>query len=204
MRSRGRRGALVLRSLGLLALLALLALGVLPAPAGAQGKGNGKSQGNGQGQFGAVLTGYQEVPAISTRGRAELRARLRDSSTLEFELRYADLEGGNPSAAHIHLGQRGATGGVVAFLCGGGNKPACPAAPSGTVTGTIVAADVQAVPAQGIAANEFNEVVAALRAGVTYANVHNATYPNGEIRGQIGPGNGGKGGGKGHKGDDDD
>ena len=33
-------------------------------------------------------------------------------------------------------------------------------------------------------------MVAALRAGVTYVNVHNSTYMNGEIRGQIGRGNG--------------
>jgi CHRD domain len=193
MRSRGRRGALLLGSLGLLALLAL------PATAWAKEKEQG--QGQGQGQFGAVLTGFQEVPAISTRGRGEFRARLRDNSTLEFELRYSDLEGGNPSAAHTHLGQRGVNGGVVAFLCGGGGKPACPPSTSGTVTGTIVAADIQAVPAQGIAGSaDFAEVVAALRAGVTYVNVHNSTYPNGEIRGQIGRGNGKA---DDHKGDDD-
>jgi hypothetical protein len=188
MRSRGRRGALLLGSLGLLALL------TLPATVWA------KEKEQGQGQVGALLTGFQEVPAISTRGRGEFRARLRDNSTLEFELRYADLEGGNPSAAHIHLGQRGANGGVVAFLCGGGGKPACPGATSGTVTGTIVAADIQALPAQGIAAGELNEVVAAVRAGVTYVNVHTSTYGSGEIRGQIGRGNGKA---DDHKGDDD-
>jgi CHRD domain len=194
MRARGRRGALLLGGLGLLALLAL------PATAWAQGQGQGQAKGQGQGQFGAVVTGHQEVPAISTRGHAEFRARLRDSSTLEFELRYADLEGGNPSAAHIHLGQRGVDGAVVAFLCGGGGKPACPGATSGTVTGTIVAADIQAVPAQGLAANEFAELVAAMRAGVTYANVHTGTYGDGEIRGQIGRGNGKA---DDHNGDDD-
>jgi hypothetical protein len=173
-----RRGAMValLGGLG-------LALG-LGGPTPALG------QGQGQGPFRARLSGFQEVPAISSRGRGEFQARLRDNTTLEFELRYADLEGGNPSAAHIHLGQRGVNGGVVAFLCGGGGKPACPSAPSGTVTGTVVAADIQAVPAQGIAANEFAELAAALRAGVTYVNVHNGTYGGGEIRGQIGRGNG--------------
>jgi hypothetical protein len=93
---------------------------------------------------------------------------------------------------------------VVAFLCGGGGKPACPGATSGAVTGTIVAADIQALPAQGIASGDFNEVVAAMRAGVTYTNIHNATYGSGEIRGQIGPGSGGNGKAGGHKGDDDD
>ena len=39
--------------------------------------------------------------------------------------------------------------------------------------------------AQGIAAGELGELSRAMRAGVTYANVHTATYPAGEIRGQI-------------------
>jgi hypothetical protein len=60
------------------------------------------------------------------------------------------------------------------------------------VTGTIVAADIIAVPAQGIAAGEINELIRAMRAGVTYANVHTSLFGGGEIRGQIG-------GGRGHK-----
>ena len=33
-------------------------------------------------------------------------------------------------------------------------------------------------------------VIAALRAGFTYANLHTAKFPSGEIRGQIFPGHG--------------
>jgi hypothetical protein len=172
------------------------------APAPALGQGQGPNQ------FRASLSGFQEVPAISTKGRAELRLRLRNSNTLEFELQYSNLEGGNPSAAHIHLGQRGVNGAVVVFFCGGGGKPSCPTSTSGTVTGTIVAADIQptvAAQAQGITAAtdaEFDELVAAIRAGVTYANIHNDTYKSGEIRGQIGRGDG-QGGGRDDQGNDD-
>ena len=38
---------------------------------------------------------------------------------------------------------------------------------------------------QGIAAGEFDELVDAIRAGVTYANVHTATFQTGEIRAQL-------------------
>jgi len=56
---------------------------------------------------------------------------------------------------------------------------------AGLVTGTITPADVIGPTAQGIAPGEWNELVAAIRAGVAYANVHSTTQPAGEIRGQI-------------------
>jgi hypothetical protein len=38
---------------------------------------------------------------------------------------------------------------------------------------------------QGIEPGEFDELVAAVRAGRTYANVHSTKYPAGEIRAQL-------------------
>ena len=105
-----------------------------------------------------------------------------DASEIDFTLTYADLEA-PVLFAHIHFGQRSVNGGVSAFLCGGGGKPACPQ--GGTVTGTIVSTDVVGPATQGIAAGEFDELVAAMRAGRTYANVHSTKFPAGEIRGQI-------------------
>jgi len=135
----------------------------------------------------ATLTGYQEVPAISTTGHGEFVARLDDTS-LEFELRYADMEDA-VNFAHVHIGQRGVNGGVIFFLCGGGGRPAC-TSPSGTFTGTVIASDIIGPAGQGIAAGQFAEVLRALRSGNTYANVHsvappNGRFPGGEIRGQI-------------------
>jgi hypothetical protein len=46
-------------------------------------------------------------------------------------------------------------------------------------------ADVVGPNAQGIAPGEWDAFIAALRAGMGYANVHDATYPGGEIRAQI-------------------
>jgi hypothetical protein len=109
---------------------------------------------------------------------------------------YEDLEGvgttpfvvnGIVTASHIHVGARGVNGGVSAFFCGGGTKPPCPT-PSGTVTGVIQASDVIGPAAQGINAGEptaFAELVRAIRAGYTYANVHTTRWTGGEIRGQI-------------------
>jgi CHRD domain len=47
-----------------------------------------------------------------------------------------------------------------------------------------VTPNAQAV-GQGIAAGEFDELVDAIRAGFTYANVHTTAFPPGEIRAQI-------------------
>ena len=132
-----------------------------------------------------ALSGYQEVPPISTVGTGSFEATLSaEGDELSYTLTYSDLEGGAVSAAHIHFGQRGVSGAVIAFLCGGGGKPACPAQPA-TVSGTITAANIVGPAGQGIAAGQFDEAIRALRAGMVYANVHTAGFPGGEIRGQV-------------------
>ena len=106
------------------------------------------------------------------------------SSQITFRLVYADLSG-PPAAAHIHVGQKRVNGGVSVFFCGGGGQPACPAATSGTVTGTITAANVVGPTAQGFNVGDLAAVERAIKAGVTYANMHTANFPAGEIRGQV-------------------
>jgi len=136
--------------------------------------------------FEARLGGFQEAPPVSTMGRGEFQARLvktANGPALAFQLRYGDLEGGAVGAAHVHFGQRGVNGGVSAFLCGGGGKPACP--DSGTTTGVIAPEDVLGPTGQGIRAGELRELLRAMRGGVAYVNVHTETFRDGEIRGQI-------------------
>jgi hypothetical protein len=144
--------------------------------------------------FRTNLTGYEEVPVISTTGGGSFRARVSgDGTTIDYTLNYSGLS--NAFAAHIHFGQMSVNGGVSAFLCGGGDKPACPPS-GGTVTGTIDAADIIGPTGQGIAPGEIGELISAMMAGVTYVNVHTndlvdppntgpGDFPGGEIRGQI-------------------
>ena len=138
------------------------------------------------------LTGYEEVPAVSTVAEGEFHARIsNDSSRIDYELKYSDLEG-SVTQAHIHFGQKGVNGGISVWLCGNpgpGITPpagtqACPPSPA-TITGTLTAADVVGPAGQGIAAGEFAELISAIRAGKTYANVHSTKFPGGEIRSQI-------------------
>ena len=131
----------------------------------------------------ARLSGYEETPlTLSTTGNGSFRVKVR-SDGLHYVLRYEDLET-DATVAHIHFGQRATTGGVAAFLCSGGDKPACPAR-EGSVEGVIDAADVVGPAGQGIAPGELTEVIRALRKGYIYANVHTTKYPGGEIRGQV-------------------
>jgi len=136
--------------------------------------------------FRTTLDGYHETPlSISTAGYGTFQARLNPAGDeLLYELRYADLEGGNILFSHVHIGQTGTTGGVMFFLCGGGGKPACPAIPA-TVTGSVNASNIMGPSGQGVSAGEFQEALRAMRTGAAYVNVHTGTYTSGEIRGQI-------------------
>lgn len=145
-----------------------------------------------------LLIGYEEVPAVSTSGNGELRARIsNDDTEISYTLRYSDLQG-SVTQSHIHLGQRGVNGGISVWLCANPElltpqqaaavpqgTQRCPTPPA-TITGTIRAADVVGPTGQGIAAGEFGELLSAMRAGVTYVNVHSTLFPGGEIRSQIG------------------
>ncbi len=145
-----------------------------------------------------LLTGYEEVPSVSTGARGQFNARIKGEE-VEWTLTYSDLEGA-VQQAHIHIGNVGVNGGISVFLCTNlGNGPAgtqpCPAPPA-TISGTILAADISPnIPAtagartQGLNTGEFDEFVAALRAGALYANVHSTTWTGGEIRSQILRGN---------------
>jgi len=145
-------------------------------------------------RFDASLTGYEEIPTLSTQGVGTFDASInRGKDEIRYTLSYRGPfdagSNGVVTQAHIHLGARAVNGNIAAFLCsnlgnGPAGTPACPA--EGTVSGTITPAQVIGPAAQGIAAGEFAALVRALRAGAAYANVHTTTFTAGEIRGQIG------------------
>jgi CHRD domain len=136
------------------------------------------------------LRSYQEVPAVSSGARGQFTARINErAGTIEYRLNYSGLEG-SVLQAHIHFGQRSVNGGVSVFLCQTaaapdptGLAPMCAA--EGPVSGVLQAANVIGPAAQGIAPAEFAELVAAIRAGAAYVNVHSTAFPSGEVRGQL-------------------
>ena len=143
-------------------------------------------------QIGALLTGYEEAPSVSTTATGVFTATIdADGDAIFYTETYSGLQGA-VTQSHIHVGQLGATGSVVIFLCQTGTNPdptglAPPCPQEGSVSGTITGANViaGATASQQLAAGDIAAVVAAIRAGAAYANVHTTLSPGGEIRGQI-------------------
>ena len=174
-----------------LPILFTVIAGLLATAAGAQHEPN---------NFGAKLAGFRELPVpVSTVASGEFKAEIIKDDTIAYELTYSGLEG-TVTQGHIHFGQRFAAGGIVLWLCQTdtnkdptGLAPTCPQEAQGptTVKGNLTAANLIPQSAQGILepntdrASEFAQILKAIRAGVTYANVHSSKFGPGEIRGQI-------------------
>jgi hypothetical protein len=172
--------------------LIAIVLGFAVASASSDGKKRRK--------FEAELKGINEVGtgigAVSTTATGSFRATLSgDGTTISYRLRYAGLEG-DITQAHIHVGQFHTAGGISVWLCKTDALPGptpdltplCPGARSGDVEGTLTEANVIGPVGQGLAPLEtgrFAELVRLIRSGVTYANVHSAKFPGGEVRGQL-------------------
>ncbi len=127
--------------------------------------------------FSATLLGDNEVPPINTDGKAAFRMEV---GKLTFSGLSTPLV-----VSHLHFAPTKVAGGVMIFLCGGGGQPVCPAATSGTITGTITEANVTGPVPQGIDAGDLTSALEAVGDGNAYANMHTTKFTGGEIRGQV-------------------
>ncbi|MDE0838445.1 MAG: PQQ-dependent sugar dehydrogenase, partial [Kiritimatiellae bacterium] len=117
-----------------------------------------------------VLSGGAQHPANASTAEGGGIFRL-DGNSLSFDLRYAGLAA-VATAAHIHGPadtSADAPPVVVLNAYNGGTWGT-----NGTLSGVIVLTDVQKAMMLG---------------GQTYVNIHNPTFPGGEVRGQIVPAN---------------
>jgi len=140
------------------------------------------SQAAATGPHGTHMRGADETPARPTNATGQLVLKLaKDGSGIEYKLLVANIE--DVLQAHIHLAPPGVPGPVIAWLY--------PSAPPATLipgrSDGILAegfiGDAQVVgplAGQGVAG-----LLAAIRAGNAYANVHNVEFPPGAIRGQV-------------------
>lgn len=142
--------------------------------------------------FVAHLEGGQEVPVRETNATGQTMFTLsQDETEIKYRLIVANID--NVTASHIHLGAAGVNGPVIAFLAG--DFPPAGGAVQGIMAeGTITAANLVG-PLAGM---DFSVLVAAIRAGGVYVNVHTndgvapantgpGDFPGGEIRGQLRP-----------------
>ncbi len=139
--------------------------------------------------FVAHLTGAQETPPNGAKGTGTLDIRLVSNGTkLRFKLTSNGVA--QISQSHIHIGARGTAGPITVYFF------AIPPPPWNSVTGdnfevggVRTAADVHGSHPGTVPPVPFTfaEVVAALRSGNAYVNIHSPTFPAGEIRGQITP-----------------
>jgi len=147
-------------------------------------------------KFTATFSGFNEVGplnnetgAILSEGTATLDLDLNETAqTITYTLTYSGLSA-NVTQAHIHFGKVHTPGGIIVFFCSNLPNPpagtqACPAI-SGTVTGTITAANVIGPMAQNVTAGDFDAISDAITSNTAYGNIHTVKFPGGEIRGQI-------------------
>ena len=134
--------------------------------------------------------GFQEVPVVSTEASGTFDAMIRPrGDAIDYEITYTGMQG-IVTQSHMHVGQRSVNGGIVLWICGSATNPG-PAgtpvctSPDGHFAGTWRPENVQTVATQQITTGELDEVIAAIRAGVAYVNVHSNLSPGGEIRGQV-------------------
>jgi hypothetical protein len=143
----------------------------------------------------AKLSGSEEVPVVATVANGEFRGFInRGDQSIDYELTYTDLQGPVTTQAHIHVAQPDVNGGIVFWFCqsdsntGPAGTPDCTNR-SGVFTGTITAASIVAISGnnagQQIGAQQLAKVIAAIRAGNAYVNVHTDLSTGGEIRGQL-------------------
>ena len=122
------------------------------------------------------LSGEQEVPPVDTDASGETTLTLtRDPPELDYRLTVSNIE--NVVAAHIHIGNEGENGPVVAPLFSDDSG----VSEDGVLaTGTITEDDLVG-PLEG---KSFSELRSMVEKGA-YVNVHTKEHPKGEIRGQI-------------------
>jgi hypothetical protein len=166
----------VLRRSGLGVLIALLAMALALQVGVAEAKPEAART------FVAPLSGGQEVPPNDSRATGVAVFKLsKDGTALDFRVNVGNIE--NVTQAHIHLAPVGVNGPVVVWLHPPG-PPAqlLPGRTNGPLAqGTITAADLVGQ----LAGEDLATLVAHIRDGNAYVNVHTTQFPPGEVRGQI-------------------
>ncbi|MCL5071468.1 MAG: CHRD domain-containing protein [Actinobacteria bacterium] len=131
--------------------------------------------------FSAILTGANEVPSVQTEAMGSAVFMLSsDGKSLWYKITVYNII--DPQASHIHWAMAGVNGPVVVALFPTGTYTVKSGEFSGVLAeGTIMAKNLK----DALAGKTIMDLVAGIKAGNTYVNVHTLAHPAGEIRGQI-------------------
>lgn len=134
-----------------------------------------------QEKYVAELRGSNEVPANNSTavGRVVLLVS-RDASYAEYSVEASGLSAGI-QGGHFHRGAAGANGGVVLSFFFNSTT----GLPTNSVTPGTTDLEINKAIARTITKAQLDPILADLRAGNIYANVHTPNFPGGEIRGQM-------------------
>jgi hypothetical protein len=134
-----------------------------------------------QEKFTAKLSGSNEVPPVTTSGSGEASFQLSaDGKSLDYQLNVTNMN--SVMAAHIHSGKQGENGQPVAGLF----NPSMSGPPTGTVNGQLKKGTLTSADLSGaLAGKQISDLVAMIKSGGAYVNIHTTKNQNGEIRGQI-------------------
>ena len=126
----------------------------------------------------AMLTGSEVVPPVETKASGEATFTLsKDGKELAYTLTAKDIE--NATAAHIHAGKKGESGGPLAGLFAGPKK-------EGMFSGELAKGTITDKDLKGpLAGKKVKDLVTIIKEGGAYVNIHTEKNPNGEVRGQI-------------------
>jgi hypothetical protein len=148
-------------------------------------------------EFTASLSGAEEVPAVSTPATASARFAVSLDTFLAFRLDVETID--STTLAHIHAGEAGVPGPVIVTLFVGpatctsstATSPRCRPEFSGQLAlGQFKPSQLadSAIQSYGATPRErFDSLLALMRIGGVYVNVHNRANPGGHVRGQVGP-----------------
>jgi hypothetical protein len=132
--------------------------------------------------FTALMSGDQEVPPVDTAATGKTTFRTSNNDTLiKYKVNITGFS--DATAAHIHIGKAGSNGDVIVDLLTGMKKN--PTKLGMAIRGNITDSSLTG-PMQG---KTLADLVTAINNGDAYVNVHTQTHPDGEVRGQIQPGN---------------
>lgn len=148
-------------------IVALTALGLIAAatPLAARAASPGDV-------FLASINGASEVPSNGSTGVGFAQLTILTATDFQLIVSFSSAVSANTTAAHIHTGAPGVNGPVLIDL----------ATAAFTGTRTITGTTTPSVNGTFTGQSAF---ITALNTGTHYLNFHNATFPGGEVRGNL-------------------